>query len=273
MKISKHKTLLFTLISIIIFVLYMLPIYWMFISGLKASSEIYSIPPTLWPRSPLFNELYNVFKMAIPYLINSFIIAVSVNLVTLFIGATGGYALARLKVSWMKWILLAFLIAQMLPNILRVTPLFVIFRDLGLIDNYISVILAISTFTIPFAIIMLRAAFLEAPVELEEAALIDGASRFRAFFSISLPIVKPSMIIVSTITFIWSYGDFIFSISFLRNRAMQPATVGLYNFIGAEVIHWNRVMAFATLTALPLIILFLIFQKHIVEGLAAGAFD
>lgn len=271
--LRKHRRLLLTVIALIVFALYVLPIYWMIVSGFKSPTEIYAIPPTLWPRNASFLEFWEVLKSAIPYLKSSFIIAFFATAVTLVLGATGGYGLARLKTKWTRWILLCFLIAQMLPNILRVTPLFVIFLKANLLNNYVSVILAIASFTVPFAVITLRTAFLALPTDLEEAALIDGSGRFRSFLYIVLPLVKPHLIIVSTISLIWSYGDFIFPLSFLRNRAMQPATVGLYNFIGAEVVHWNRVMAFATVTALPLMIIFMLFQRHIVQGLTVGGVD
>ena len=149
--------------------------------------------------------------------------------------------------------------------------MFVIFRQFELINTRLSVVLADTTRTLPFALIILRTQFLMVPNELEEAARIDGCSRVTAFLRVVLPAARGGLIVVSVISFIMAYGDLVYSLSFLPRKELHPATVGLYGWIGAEYADWNNVMAFASVVTLPVIVLFLLLQRHIVAGLTDGA--
>lgn len=267
---KKFAKLFFALITTGI---YLIPVFWMYISSFKTERDIYSLPPTLIPNPVTFSPIIQTLSSGgIRYFMNSMIIGSLSTLLTLFLAAFTGFALARLKKRWISMIVLIFLIAQMLPTVLRVTPLFIVFNNLRLINTYLAVILANASLTIPFSVILLRTTFLATPVEIEEASMIDGCSHIRSFFLISVPMGKPGLAVTGAMSFVWSFGDFIFSLSFLNRPSMHPATVGLYNFIGAEATSWNNVMAFAGLTALPLILLFLIFQKQIIQGLSTGSF-
>jgi multiple sugar transport system permease protein len=252
---------------------YLIPVFWMYISSFKTERDVYSLPPTLIPNPVTFDPIVQTLSSGgIRYFINSMVIGSLSTFLTLILAAFTGFALARLKKRWVSMIVLVFLIAQMLPTVLRVTPLFIVFNNLRLINTYAAVILANASLTIPFSVILLRTTFLATPQEIEEASLIDGCSHIKSFFLISVPMGKPGLAVAGAMSFVWSFGDFIFSLSFLNKPSMHPATVGLYNFIGAEATSWNNVMAFAGLTALPLILLFLIFQKQIIQGLSTGSF-
>ena len=261
------------LIAIAVTVVYLIPVLWMYISSFKTERDVYALPPTLIPNPVTLDPIIQTLSSGgIRYFINSMIIGTLSTALSLFLSSFTGFALARLKKRWISAIVLVFLVAQMLPTVLRVTPLFIMFNGVGLINTYISVILANASLTIPFSVILLRTTFLATPIEIEEASLIDGCSHIRSFFLISIPMGKPGLAVAGAMSFVWSFGDFIFSLSFLNKTSMHPATVGLYNFIGAEATSWNNVMAFAGLTALPLILLFLIFQKQIIQGLSTGSF-
>lgn len=267
-----HRRLKTVIGSILVFV-YLIPVFWMYISGFKTERDVYSIPPRILP-DPITIEPYirTLESGGVRYFLNSLIIGTASTLLTVFVASFTAFALARMKNRLISWILLIFLIAQMLPAVLRVTPLFVIFNQVGLIDTYLSVILANASLTIPFAVVMLRTTFLTTPEEVENAALIDGCSVFQSFLRVTIPIAKPGLAVVGVMSFVWSFGDFVFALSFLTDSIKHPATVGLYNFVGAEATNWNNVMAFAGLTALPLILVFLVFQKLIIRGLSAGSF-
>lgn len=251
---------------------YLFPIYWMFVSGLKTPDDIFRFPPKFIPEAISSDSVRAAFQAGyLRYLRNSLVIALTTTLVTFVLTAPAAYAVARLQSELVKWMLLLFLVAQLLPPVLMATPLFVIFRGVGLINRYLAVILANATLTVPFSIIMLRPVFIEIPLELEEAAFIDGAHRHTVLLRIVIPMARNGFIIVGVLTFIFAYQDFIYALSFLPNQNLHPTTVGLHTFIGAQAIAWNRVMAFASLSSLPLVILFVVLQKQIMRGITSGA--
>lgn len=260
-------------IGVVIVAAYLFPVYWMYISGFKLSGEIFSNPPTFYPHRPSLDSMIWIFERGNVwrYLINSFIIAGSVTVLTLVLGAGGAYALGRLRSAWIDAMLLLVMVFQVFPQALMATPMFVIFRQVDLINTLTAVILATTTKTLPFALIMLRPIFLQVPLELEEAARVDGCTRLGALVKVVLPLVRSGMIVVGTLSFLLAYGEFIYPASFLTARELQPATVGLYDFIGAEYADWNNVMAFASLFVTPVVLLFLVLQRKIVAGLTAGA--
>jgi multiple sugar transport system permease protein len=149
--------------------------------------------------------------------------------------------------------------------------MFAIFRQMDLLNTRLAVILADTTRTLPFALIILRTQFLLIPRDLEDAARVDGCTRVSAFLRVVLPAVKGGLVVVSVICFIMAYGDLVYGLSFITRRELQPATVGLYSWVGAEYSDWNNVMAFATLFTAPVIIMFLLLQRQIVAGLTDGA--
>lgn len=269
---NKRKIIL-SIFAFAMMLVYLIPVFWMYISGLKTEQDVYAIPPSIIPNPITLDPIIQTLSSGgIRYFMNSMLIGITSTSLTLILAGFTGFAIARLRNRWVSAVVLLFLIAQMLPTVLRVTPLFVIFNNLGLINTYAAVILANASLTLPFAVVMLRTTFLATPVEIEEASLIDGCSLLQSFIRVSVPMGKAGFAVVGAMSFVWSFGDFIFALSFLNKERMHPATVGLYNFIGAEATSWNNVMAFAGLTALPLILLFMVFQKQIVKGLSTGSF-
>ena len=148
------------------------------------------------------------------------------------------------------------LITQLLPAIVIATPLFVAFSKIGLINSYPALILADTTFTLPFAVIVLRPFFLTVPRELEAAAKIDGCNQFDAFWRVILPLVRPGLITVAVFAFLMGWGEFLFALSLTTNETVQPATAALNKFIGQYGTRWNNLMAVSTTIALPIIVVF-----------------
>jgi multiple sugar transport system permease protein len=171
----------------------------------------------------------------------------------------------------MDAVLVGIMLSQVLPPALLVTPMFVIFRQIDLINTQTAVILATTTKTLPFAVIMLRTTFAQIPIELEEAARVDGCSRLRAFFSVTLPLARIGYIVVGTLVFLLAYGEFVYPVSLVNKNELQPATVGLYGFVGADYSDWSNAMAFASIFVTPVIVIFMLLQRRIVSGLTAGA--
>jgi multiple sugar transport system permease protein len=262
-----------TLAAALVVGLYLFPIYWMAISGFKTNAEIFAKPPTLIPAAATLDSFRHVFERDNMgrFLLNSLTIASGTALLTLLIASFAAYSMARLRSRWIDVALLAILVVQVLPPALLAAPMFVSFRQLGLVNTQAAVILADMTRTVPFALVMLRTAFLAVPLELEEAARIDGCSRLGAFWRVVVPVVKPALIVTGVIAFMMAWGDLIYSLTFLQKQELQPATVGLYGYIGSDYADWNKIMAFATVMTLPVIGAFLVLQQRIVQGLTAGA--
>ena len=170
---------------------------------------------------------------------SSVIISVGTMLLTLLLAAPAAYALARLRLRGGALIVLLLLISQLLPSIVIAGPLFVVFSRIDLVNSYPALILADATVTLPFAVIILRPFFLAVPMELESAALVDGSTRFGAFWRIVLPLVRPGLITVAAFAFLFTWGEFVFALSLNINEDIQPVTVALNKFIGQYGTQWN----------------------------------
>jgi multiple sugar transport system permease protein len=264
---------LYTAVGVTGVTMYLFPIYWMFASGFKDSAEIFANPPTLVPRHPTLAAYDYVFwrENVLRYLRNSLAIAVPVTALTVIMGAMGGYALSRLKSRLVDAALLIVLLLQVFPDALLATPIFIIFRTLGLLNSFAAVILATTSKTLAFALVVLRPMFRQVPMELEEASMVDGCSRLQTFRRIVLPLMQTPLVVIGALSFVQAYGQFVYALTLLSRQELQPATVGIYSFVGAEYADWHRVMAFASLFVTPILVLFLLLQRRIVAGLTAGA--
>ena len=252
---------------------YLFPVYWMYASALKVSDELNANPPTLIPHAPTLAAFRWIFERENigQFMANSLVLSGSVTALTLILATGAAYSLARKKSVWMDVVLIGVMLSQVLPPPLLVTPMFVIFRQLGLINTQLAVILATTTKTLPFAIVMLRTTFAQVPVDLEDAARVDGSSRTMAFMRITLPLARIGYIVVGALVFLLAYGEFVYPVSLLNKKALQPATVGLYGFVGADYSDWGNAMAFASVFVTPVIVVFMLLQRRIVSGLTAGA--
>ena len=252
---------------------YLFPVYWMYASALKTSDELNANPPTLVPHVPTLAAFRWIFERENVglYLLNSTTISAGTTVLTLVLATGAAYSLARVRAFWVDAVLVGIMLSQVLPPPLLVTPMFVIFRQLGLINTQLAVVLATVTKTLPFAVVMLRTTFAQVPVDLEEAARVDGSSRTVAFLRITLPLARVGYIVVGTLVFLLAYGEFVYPVSLMNNRALQPATVGLYGFVGADYSDWGNAIAFASVFVTPVIAVFMLLQRRIVSGLTAGA--
>jgi len=262
-----------TAVGAAITALYLFPIYWMYASSLKSPAELFRSPPTLFPSAIDLAAYTWIFtrENVLRYLANSFLLAGTTTFVTLALAIPCAYAMSRLRSRWVDGALLGVMLAQVLPPALMVTPIFIMFRQLGLTNSYEGVILALVTKSLPFAIVVLRPAFLLVPQELEESARVDGCTRLGALFRVILPAARTAIVVCAILVFLMTYGEYVYAASLLSRIAMQPATVGLYAFIGAEISDWNNIMAFASAFVTPVIILFILMQRLIVQGMTAGA--
>lgn len=262
-------------------VIYLLPLFWMVTTSFKPPDEVIQNPPVLITTHPQIDSYKSVLGLpsgrpeiyvnTLVYLKNSLIIALSTMLITLLLAVPAAYAISRFQFKGRSGFVLFLLVAQMLPSVLLVIPLFVLFKTFGLYNTYFSVILADSALALPFAIIILRASFLQVPVDIEEAAWIDGGSRLQVLFDIIIPLVRAGLIAVAVFSFLTAWGEFVFALSFLPDVNLQPISIGVFQFVGMYKTQWDSMMAFSTLVAIPAVVAFLLLQRQFISGLTAGS--
>ncbi|MEK3975319.1 MULTISPECIES: carbohydrate ABC transporter permease [unclassified Psychrobacillus] len=248
------------------------PIFLMFLSSFKSSAEIFKNPLGLPTSFSL--DTYRTLLSKIPfdqYFINSVIVSVtSVVLVVIFCSLAAFY-IARFNFSWNNAIFFLFLLGMMIPIKLGIVPLFILMRDLGLINSLWSLIfMNIATGT-PITMLILTGFFRTLPLELEEAARIDGAGNLRTLWHVLLPLMRPALGTVVIINFIASWNDFFFPLIFITEKAKMTIPVGMLSLFGEHSADWGSLFAGLTLASLPMMVLFLIASKQFMEGLTAGA--
>ncbi|HYI14614.1 MAG TPA: carbohydrate ABC transporter permease [Thermomicrobiales bacterium] len=258
----------------LIVIVFLFPIFWMVSTSLKSPAGIFATPPTLIP-TPLVLDAYRNTVAGDPAVVRaigtSLVISVGTMLLTLLLAAPAAYGLARLRLPGGALVLLLLLVTQLLPSIVIAGPLFVLFTRLDLVNSYQALILADTTLTLPFAVIVLRPFFLSVPRDLEAAALVDGATRWGSFFRITLPLVRAGLVTVAAFSFLFAWGEFVFALSLTTSAEFQPVTVALNRLIGQYGTQWNSLMAISTTVALPIIAVFAGLQRFIVGGLTTGA--
>jgi multiple sugar transport system permease protein len=253
---------------------YLFPVYWMVVTSLKRPADILRRPPSLVPlpfdpgayKSAIWDNATVLRALA-----NSLVISSGTVVVTVLLAVPAAYAVARLKMRSASLVVLILLVTQLLPSIVLAGPLFVVFRHADLINTYTSLILADTTITLPFAVLVLRPILLAIPRELEEAGLIDGCSWLGVMWSIVLPVMRPSLVAVAAFSFLFAWGEFVYALALTSGEAIEPVTVALNRFVGIYGTRWTEVMAVATLLAVPVVLMFALFQKHIVRGIIEGS--
>lgn len=254
--------------------IYLFPLYWMYVTSLKSNSEIFANPPTFIPTDPELDIYPSVWvqRTMQTFLWNSTLIAGGVTAIAAVFGTGCAYVLARYRNVWIDVALFAVLMVQVLPASVMVTPLFVGFNQVGLLNlPRTAVILATAAKAMPFFVVLVRATFMSVPRELEEAALVDGNSRFGAFFHIVLPLARNGILVCCILIFMHSFGEYIYSKSIIQDPKLQPASVGLSGFLGPNSTDWNSIMAYSAIYVTPILAVFVLLQRRIIAGLTSGA--
>ncbi len=259
--------------GIVIVAVFLFPIYWMIVSSLKSSGEIFRMPPSLVPEIIYTDNYEALFRNSdfINYIKNSLIISTFSMIGAIILSAPLAYALARRRVRGIGIILFIIIIIQMVPGNSMALPLYGMFSKWHMTNSYVGVVLANITSSLPFIALVLRTSFLGIPQVMEDAARIDGCSAWGTFLKIVMPLTKPALVTCAAFGFIFAWGEFIFALVLLPDKAYWPITVGMRTFIGQHGTDWGGLMATATLSSLPVIIIFILTQKHIVGGITAGS--
>ena len=268
-----HNRLMLT-IAILLAAIYLFPLYWMYITTLKTGSAMFATPPSFWPDDPQWGAYVYVWESRnlARYMWNSLVIAFGAVALITVLGTGCAYVLARYRNGWIDVGLFLILMLQVLPASLMITPIFVGFSQFGMLEHpRLAVIIAIAAKSMPFFVVLVRATFMSVPLELEEAALVDGNSRVGAFFNIVLPLARNGILVAAILIFMQAFGEFVYSKSIIQDVEFQPASVGLNSFMGPNTNEWNNIMAFASIYVTPILAAFVLLQRRIVSGLTSGA--
>ena len=279
---GKHlrKLPLFLLTLPVLFFIFF-PLLWLFSASLSTQVELFAIPPHWIPQHPtLQNYLEILFPTqatsSVPRsfaiaLLNSIKIASAVTVISIVIGSLAAYALVRIPFKFNRTIQLGIIATRMIPEVSLILPLFIIASSLQLINKPELLIIAYMSFALPYAIWMMAAFFQTVPVELEDAARIDGCSRLGILFRVVMPISMPGLVSTAMFTFLLAWDEFFYALIFTSTLASKTAPVAMAEFIGRYAVNINGMMAGGIIAALPPVILAFIFQRYIVSGMTSGA--
>lgn len=249
------------------------PFFWMLSSALRPQAEIFRKNISLFPPTPTLQNFVTVWNVTQfkAFLFNSILVAVTTTLIVVAISVLAGYALSRFRFRGRDFFGQAILVVEMLPGVLLVIPLFMIFKNLRLVDTRLSLIIAYTTFSLPFSIWMLRGYFDSIPAALEEAAMIDGCSRMGALWRVIIPVMGPGIAAVAINSFLLSWNEFLFALTLIQTDSLRTLPVGITTFMQQHYNRWDLLFAASTLASIPVLVLFFLLQKHMVRGLTAGA--
>jgi multiple sugar transport system permease protein len=257
------------------------PLVWLLTSSISTRADLLAVPPRLFPAHPTLknytdillpgtgvSEVARTFKATLG---NSLVVSLTTTAICLLIASLAAYALARLRLRYKDQFVIGILSVRMIPEISLVIPLFIMAARLGWLDKPIVLIVTYLSFSLPFAIWMLTTFFETIPVELEDAALMDGSSRLNTLFRIILPLASPGIVSTALFIFLLAWDEFFFALIFTSTVAAKTVPVAIAEFTGRYAVDITAMMAGGVLAALPPVILALIFQRYIVSGLSAGA--
>ena len=273
--LTGRKNAVMCIISVIVLIILLFPLYWILVTSFKTEKEIFQIPPTFFPKTfhlssyaaQLENGDFNMFHS----FGNSMFISISCMFIAVMLAVPASYGLAKYHFKGKKICILSFLITQMLPVSVILTPMFIMFKNMHLLNNPLSAILADATIGIPFSILILKNYFASIPKELEEASYIDGCNRFSSFIRILVPIAFPGVVVCAIFSFLYAWGDLTYGMTFIQDQVNRPMTAGIFNFMGQYGTKWSYLTAFAVVSIIPVAIIFIFMQKYIISGLTSGA--
>ncbi len=272
MRQSHGRTVILIAISALLLLVWTFPVLWGVVTSLKTERDVLAYPPTVIFETTWGNYLDALIgrNSIVPNLWSSFIIATATTALTILFAVPAAYAFARLRLRAKKTLGFYTLATQMVPPVGLVIPYFLILNNIGWLDTYQGMIIVYLTFSLPFAIWLMVSYMEDIPLEMEEAALLDRANRFQTLWHIILPQVRGGIAVTVIFIFLNAWNEFLFAVQ-LSGNAVRPVTVAMYNFISVEQTLWAKLSAAAMIAMLPVIILGLAGQKHIVKGLTVGA--
>lgn len=249
------------------------PVFWMLSTSLKPPQEIFHDPPNFLPHALTFDAYGSIFatRPMLRYVLNSLIASAGATILSLVLAALAAYGFTRFHMRIALLLIILLLFTKMLPETLLIVPYFRMMSELGLIDTHLALILAYSSFSLPFVLWMLIGFFRAIPREIDEAAIVDGASRLESFARIILPLARPGLVAVGFFTFISAWNSYLWALVLTTDPSMFVLPVGVANMVGEYRVAWNELMAASTIATLPAALLFTLLNRHLVTAITAGA--
>lgn len=251
------------------------PLYWMVVSSFKTQVELFSVPPTLLPLRPTWEGYVDLFvnRKFGQSLLNSLIVVGTSLIVSMATGSLAAYSLSRFRLPWKLNAILGFWIlsTRMLPPIVTIVPLFLILQALHLVNTYAGLSLVYVVFNLPFVVWMMRSFFQEIPTDLEEAGMVDGASRLGALWHVVLPLVRPGLAATAIFVIIDTYNEFLFALILTSTPEVMTMPVAAAALVGRIHVQWGAMTAGGTVAMLPILLFAFLMQRHLVRGLTLGA--
>ena len=269
------KRVVIYLVLLVLLIYAFFPTFWLISTSFKPQLEAFQAPPTWWPHTITFHS-YAILPADqqgfVAYFKNSLIVSVLTTLLTLLAATPAGYVLSRFQFRGARAILLVILGTQMFPYVTILISLYTLFRQLGMLNSYPALVLSFTTFSLPFSIWMLKGFCDTMPIDLEDAARIDGLSRLRTLWHIVLPLIVPGVVAVGFFAFLNSWNELLLALTLTSSPDMRTIAPGfVLTYIGEFQDRWPDMMAASVVVALPIVVIFTIFQKQLVSGLTAGA--
>lgn len=254
------------------------PFLWMISSSFKDNSEIFTYPPVWFPRNPTIRGYMDLFTVPMfgntlywDFIQNSLFVSLITAIVTVAMASLGSYGMARFKFKGSRLFGYIILLSQMLPGALLLIPLYMLFQKLDLIDTHWSLIIAYTSFTLPYCTYLLKSYIEAIPPSIDEAALVDGCTRLTALFRVVFPVAAPGIVVTFVQAFIMGWNEYMFALALLSSNSKWTVPVALGSFRGQYLVDWGYLFAGSVLLTIPVMVLFLIFQKWLISGLASGS--
>jgi multiple sugar transport system permease protein len=263
------KSRLYLFVPLSLYLLFtLIPFYWMIVFAFRSATSNHPYP---WPITLAnFRTVWNVLHFGV-FFENSVVVGLGVLIGVNIIATMAGYALARYRFRGRGPLVVVLLCTQFVPGVMLLIPLFIIFRHLGLIDNLFALVVADVVFQLPLTSLLMSGFVRNIPVGLEEAAMVDGCSRLRAFFAVTLALLRPGLIAVGSFAFIGSWNNFLFALMFMSSQNHFTLPVGLDYTIGEFSVNFGALAAGGIIAAVPVVLVFAIIQRFLVQGITAGA--
>lgn len=270
----KRKSLIGSyILTIIICAIAFFPIYWLFTTSLQPLDALFKFPPNFLPvNNPIISYFTFLKTSMVPkWILNSIIVSLTSTILATILGVFGAYSISRFKYRGKTFFMFLVLLTQMMPGAFLVIPIYIVFAQLQLVNTLLSLMIIYTATTAPISIWFLKGFFDSIPEDIEEAATIDGCNRLGALTRVILPLLIPGIFATATWCFIISYNEYVFAYTLISSNNLWTVSIGIGSFVGEYYTPWDQIMTASIIVTIPIVILFMFFQKYLVGGLTAGS--
>lgn len=266
------RHLLRGLVSAVIVVAALFPIFWGLMTSLKPARDIVTFPPSLLPATVTFEHYATIFKAgALGFLLNSLLVSAGTVALCIGLGALAAYGLARFEFPGKRAVLVAIIAVMSIPVASLLIPTYTLIAEIGLVNTHVGLILVYSAYQLPIVIWILAAYYQSLPIELEWSAMMDGYSRFQALWKVVLPLSRPGLIAAGLFVVVFAWNDFVVAVTLLSSEDTRTLPIGIYNFLGFYGREWGPLLAASMVSTIPLLVIFVVLQRYFMAGMTNGS--